>query len=222
MGDGALAGMWLGVLAGGLGGCALLARLGLPRTHVRDVLHVGAGGWVLGWPAWTRPELPVAITGLALVGVLLLPALARRSAWASRAQGVVAGGDEQWSGIALYVLSFFALTALGLWGRPFPAAAALLALALGDGVGGAVGLRWGRHRFRVPWAKAKSLEGSVAVALMSAVGVWLAARLFGVPIGAGALVLAGLVAAAVEAASPRASDNVLLPAAVWALLGLAG
>jgi dolichol kinase len=218
--DGALALLWLVVLGGGLGACAVLARLGVPRTHVRDVLHVGAGVWVLGWPAWTRPAVPVVITALALAGVLLLPVLARRAAWAARAQSVVAGGEEQWSGIALYVLSFFALTAVGLWGRPFPAAAALLALALGDGVGGAVGLRWGRHRFRVPWAKTKSVEGTVVVSLMAAVGVWLAALLFDVHVGAGRLVLTGLVAAAVEAASPRASDNVLLPAAVWALLVL--
>ncbi len=220
MDDGALALLWLIVLAGGLGACALLARLGVPRTHVRDVLHVGAGSWVLGWPWWTRPAVPVAITVLALVGVLLLPVLARRAAWASRAQGVVAGGDEQWSGITLYVASCFALTALGLYGQPFPAAAALLALALGDGVGGAVGLRWGRHRFRVPWAKAKSLEGTAAVALMAAVGVRLAAWLFDVPVGAGHALLTGLVAAAVEAVSPRATDNVLLPAAVWAELSL--
>jgi phytol kinase len=218
--DGVLAGVWLAVLAGGLGGCALLARLGLPRTHVRDVLHVGAGGWVLGWPAWTQPVLPVTITALALAGVLLLPALAPRAVWAARAQSVVAGGEERWSGIVLYVLSFCALTALGLWGRPFPAAGALLALALGDGVGGAVGLRWGRHRFRVPGAKTKSLEGTLTVALLAALGVWLAARLFGVVPGAGRVALAGLVAAGVEAVSPRASDNVLLPAAVWAVLSL--
>lgn len=218
MRDGALALLWLVVLAGGLGACAVLARLGVARTHVRDVLHVGAGVWVVGWPAWTRPAVPVAITALALAGVLLLPVLAQRAAWAARAQAVVAGGGEQWSGIALYVLSFFALTALGLWGQPFPAAAALLALALGDGVGGAVGLRWGRHRFQVPWAKAKSLEGTLAVAVFAALGVWLAALLFDVPASAGRVVLAGLVAAAVEAVSPRASDNVLLPAAVWVLL----
>ncbi len=121
----------------------------------------------------------------------------------------------------LYTLSFCAFTAVGFLHRPFPAAAALLALALGDGIGGAVGLRFGRHRFRLPGAKPKSLEGTLAVALMAGVGISLAARCFHAPLSPGLLVASALLAAAVEAISPRASDNLLLPAAVWAALALA-
>ncbi len=39
--------------------CLWLSRRGLARTYVRDVLHVGAGVWPLGWGAWQSPWPPV-------------------------------------------------------------------------------------------------------------------------------------------------------------------
>ena len=81
-----------------------------------------------------------------------------------------------------------------------------------------MGLGFGRHHFRLPGAKRKSLEGALAVAVFSTAGVGLAARLFSVPLGPGVAALAGLAAALAEAASPRATDNVVVPACVWAFL----
>ena len=49
MSDGLRVLVWSAVFAGGLGACLWLAARGLPRTYVRDVLHVGAGVWPLGW-----------------------------------------------------------------------------------------------------------------------------------------------------------------------------
>jgi dolichol kinase len=220
MGDVAFAVLWVAVLAGGLGVAAGLGRLGLARTHVRDVLHVGAGVWPLGWPFWRGVLWPMAIPAAALLAMVALPLLARRRPWAAGALDAVSSQDERWSGLVLYTASVAALTPVGLLTRPFPAAAALLALALGDGLGGAVGLAFGRHRFHVPGGKRKSLEGALAVAVFSTAGVWLAARWFSVPLGLGVAVLAGGVAAVAEAFSPRATDNVVLPACVWGFLTL--
>lgn len=214
--------LWLAVLGAGLGACVLLARWGVPRTHVRDLLHVGAGSWVLGWPWWPGPTAPIAITLVAFIGGVLVPVLASRVRALEKLRSAVAGADEQWSGIVLYVLSFGVFTAVGLWRSPFPAAAALLALALGDGIGGAVGLRFGRTRYRVPWAKPKSVEGTLAVAVMSAVGIAVASRWFDAPVALPVLLGASVIAAVFEALSPRASDNLLLPASVWTVLVLAG
>ncbi|HZX41976.1 MAG TPA: hypothetical protein VFE93_09075, partial [Myxococcaceae bacterium] len=80
MHDGLLVLVWSAVFAGGLSVCLWLADRGLPRTYVRDVLHVGAGVWPLGWKAWQSPWPPVLVA-LAGFGLLLaVPLLGRRLA----------------------------------------------------------------------------------------------------------------------------------------------
>jgi phytol kinase len=219
VGDAARIAFWLLALGAGLGACVLLRRAGAPAGRVRDLLHVGAGVWVVGWPAWSSPIPPAALAAAVAAGMLLVPLLARRWGLAERLLASVSGGDEGWAGVALYGASFAAFTWLGLVrGPPFPAGAALLALALGDGLGGAVGRRFGRHRFTAPFAKARSLEGSAAVSVLALAGVALAAVLLGARPGAPAVALAGLAAGAAEAVAPRASDNALVPIAVYAVL----
>lgn len=197
------------VLAGGLGGAVALAKLGLPRTYVRDLVHVGTGVWVLGWPLWRSPVAPIAITAGAAACALVGPRFLRDA---------LTSGDERWSGVAVYVVSYAVLTAVAFTDAAFPAAGALLALSLGDGIGGAVGRRFGRHRYRAPGGKEKSLEGSATVAVAAALGVALASLWFGAGAGAPVLVAAGLVAALAEAVAPRGTDNAVLPACVWLLL----
>lgn len=209
---------WAVVLAGGLGTCAALFRLGVPRTFVRDLLHVGAGVWVLGWPWWSRPWLPGALTLGALAFIASVPALSTRAGALAKLRDGVSGGDERWSGLVLYTASFAAMTWLGLLHAPFPAAAALWSLSLGDGIGGAVGRRFGGLRFQFPFAKPKSVEGSAAVALAAAAGIALAGGWFHAPLTPAALATGALAAALAEAAAPRASDNLAVPAAVWIAL----
>ena len=198
-----------GVLGLGLGGAILLAKLGLPRTYVRDLVHVGTGVWVLGWPLWSSPVAPIAITAGAAAVTLAGPRPLRDA---------LTGGDERWTGVAVYVVTYAAFTALAFLDHPFPAAAALLALSLGDGIGGAVGRRFGKHHFQAPGGKRKSLEGSLTVAILAAAGVALASAWFGAGAGIAIIVLAGLVAAIAEAAAPRGTDNALVPACVWLFL----
>ena len=218
MDDAFRAALWGCVLLGGLAVAGGLRRLGVARTHVRDVLHVGAGVWPLGWAAWHARLWPIAIPCLALLAMAAVPLLAGRVPWAARAMDAVSSKDESFTGLVLYTLSVAVLTAAGLLGQPFAAAAALLALALGDGLGGALGLAFGRHRFRLPWGKQKSLEGALGVAVFSTGGVLLAMAWFFVPAGLAVAALAGAVAAVAEAVSPRATDNVVVPACVFCLL----
>lgn len=217
MNDVVLTGVWLAVLGGGLGFCVLLRKLGVPTTYVRDLLHVGAGVWVFSWSMWHKPVAPLAIVGTAAVAIAVLPRLSKGSRAAGSVQRAVSDGDEKWEGITLYTLAFAVMTALAVLRDPFPPAAALWALSFGDGLGGAVGRQFGRIRFTAPGAKTKSVEGTVAVFVAAAFGVWLAANWFGAPVGVGGVLALGAVAALVEALSPRASDNVLIPATVWAL-----
>jgi dolichol kinase len=220
MTDAELSTLWLATLFGGLCVAGGLSRLGLPRTHVRDLLHVGAGVWPLGWPFWRSPVAPVAIAFAAFLGMLAVPLLAPRLSWLARAQASVCGEGERWSGLVVYTGSVAVLTPVGLLGPRFPAAGALLALALGDGLGGAVGLRLGGRGFSAPGGKAKTFAGSTAVAAFSMLGVALAAQWFDARVGLATVAAAGVVAAVAEALSPRASDNAVLPAAVFAMLTL--
>jgi CDP-diglyceride synthetase len=215
--DTALAIAWGAVFVGGVGMCILLAARGMPRTLVRDVLHVGAGVWPLGWPGWSGVAAPIAVAAVGCAGLLAVPVLAPRVAWAGKLAGSVSGDDERWSGLSLYGVTALLLTVAGFLRAPFPAAAGLLALGLGDGLGGLVGRRWGRTRYRLPWAKPKTLEGSLAVAVFSGVGILLAAWRFGVTVGPGALVAGAIAAALAESVSPRSLDNLTVPLAVWAL-----
>jgi dolichol kinase len=215
MADAAQAALWTAILIFGLLVCLELHKAGLATTHVRDLLHVGSGAWVFGWPFWQSQAVPIGIAVAATVGLLIVPAFAGRITLLARLQESVSGGDERWSGLTLYAASFASMTYLASRSSEFPAAAALLALALGDGIGGAVGKRFGRHFFVPPGGKRKSVEGSAAVAIAAGLGGWIASAYFVADASAIVLVGIGLVAAAAEALAPRGSDNVLVPAAVW-------
>jgi dolichol kinase len=218
--DGLLVLLWSVVFAGGLGACLWLAGRGLSRTYVRDVLHVGAGVWPLGWRAWESPWPPIAVATVGFALLLAVPLLGRRVTAARSLERAVSGDGEAWSGLVLYGLSAAVLTAVGLLGRsPFPAAAALLVLALGDGLGGLVGRRWGRGHYRVPWAKTKSVNGTGVVLVCAAFATEVAGVLFGVPLAGSRVLAAGLAAAVAEAMAPRATDNLLVPLAVWLVTG---
>jgi dolichol kinase len=209
-------GMWMAILATGLGACIALHALGVATTYVRDLLHVGAGVWIVGWPHWHSAQLPVILTLIAVLAVIAVPLIAPHLGLAARLRDAVSDHDELWDGLVVYVASYGALTTLGLTFAAFPAAAGLLALSLGDGIGGAVGRRFGTRRFRTPCGKRKSLEGAAAVAVAAGIGVLLAAHLFDHPVSAARVMSLGLLAAVVEALSPRSTDNLLVPAAVWA------
>lgn len=205
----------LAVLAAAMATAVLMRALGVASTYVRDMLHVGAGVWVLAWPWWHSATIPIAIVVVVMIGTAIIPALARHVRLADRVQRSVTGGDEHWGGLVLYTVSYAIFTTLGLLGDPFAAAAALLALSLGDGIGGAVGRALGDHHFRAPGGKRKSFEGSVVVAIGAIAGALIAAALFGVSLGFVAVVFLGIVAAVTEALSPRGTDNLFVPVFVY-------
>lgn len=206
---------WLGALAAGVAGCIAIRALGVAATYVRDVLHIGAGVWVLGWPHWDGATLPVALVAVVALVTAGLPLLADHNRAARLIVKSVTNGDERWTGLVHYTAMYATFTAIGLAHDPFPAAAGLLALSLGDGIGGAVGRNAGHHHFQLPGAKRKSFEGSLTVLLAATAGAALAAHLFGRDVGVLVLVGLGSIAALVEALAPRSTDNLLIPIAVW-------
>jgi dolichol kinase len=207
--------IWSLVLASGVAACVVVHAAGVATTYVRDMLHVGAGVWVLGWLWWDGVAIPVAIVAMVAIVVAAVPLLAPRIELVARFRRSVSGGDEGWAGLVFYTISFVILTAVGLSGERFPAAAGLLALTFGDGLGGAVGRQLGHLRYRWPWAKPKTVEGSMTVAAGACLGVVVAAGLFDASIAPTTVLAIGVIAAVAEGLAPRSSDNVLVPAAVW-------
>jgi len=210
-----LGAIWLAVLAAGIGGCVVLHAFGVASTYIRDILHIGAGVWIAGWPLWHGDLVPIAIVTMAALSTAVLPNVARHNDLAARIVKSVTNGDEHWTGLVHYTAVYAVFTAIGGVGDRFPAAAALLSLSLGDGIGGAIGRAFGRHRYHAPGAKVKSLEGSVAVFLAATAGVFLAMHLCHRDIALIALLGLGLVATVAEAFAPRGTDNLLIPIAVW-------
>jgi len=215
MSDLAIGTTWLAVLAGAFGAALGFRALGLASTYVRDLLHIGAGVWVIGWPWWHGAAMPVAIVFAVVAVIATVPTLARRFRFVGRFQRCVTSDDEHWGGLVLYTIAYAIFTVIGVMLDPFAAGAALLALSLGDGVGGAVGRALGEVHYRAPGGKQKSIEGSIVVMLGAIAGALLAAMLFGVPLGLGGALVLGGVAALTEAFSPRGTDNLLVPAAVY-------
>ena len=126
----------------------------------------------------------------------------------------------------LHVLSPLISTAIGGVLAQFiagpQAVVAYLVAGWGDAVGEPVGIRWGRHRYRVPslgQLKAeRSWEGSAAVfvasSLAAGIGLWLSGQT-GSQVVASALMI-GAAATLIEAISPHGWDNLsLLIVVAW-------
>lgn len=120
----------------------------------------------------------------------------------------------------LHVISPLICTAVGgvlahLIAGPLAGIAYLIA-GWGDAVGEPVGIRWGRHRYRVPafqqLTAERSWEGSFAVGMAStlaaALGLMLAGKT-GTDLVVWSLIL-GSTAVVIEAASPHGWDNLTL------------
>lgn len=116
------------------------------------------------------------------------------------------------------MLAYAAFTTAGLLGDPFPAGAGLLALSLGDGLGGLAGRQGGRAGYSPPWGRRKTWLGSAVVAAMAALAVAIAAAWFGRSPGPGPVAAGALAAALAEGLSPPSADNLTVPLATWAVL----
>ena len=218
MSDWTLLGTWVALVALAGAFCIAARRAGVGLTYLRDLVHVGAGAWPLGWPLWTGPLLPIGLSLAGAAATFAVPSLASRAPVFGRFRDSISDATERWNGVRLYGVSFAIGTIAGFALSPLPAAAALLCLALGDGLGGLIGRRYGRHSFMAPGAKPKSLEGTAGVAVFSALAVILAMLRFGTPLSPLPVAAAAVAAALAEAFAPEGTDNLFVPVSVWLVL----
>jgi phytol kinase len=184
----------------------------ISRATMREATHIGAGMWAVPtlklFTSWEWGIVP-ALTFIPL------------NWWLDRREYFGAERHQPKTlGTVLFPVSFAGLLAL-FW-RPgvpgdlgYVAVAGIMALAWGDSLASIVGMRFGRHRYRV-WSNVRTVEGSVAMlcgAIGSVVPVlhFLGGLAWDRSIAIGSIV--ALVATLVEALSPGGSDNLTVPVA---------
>ena len=183
----------------------LLYRKGrLSPKGFRKWVHLLAGSWILPcvylFDHWYWAVLlPLIFVAVNLWGKARLP---------------LSFESEEKFGPVYFPISFVVLISL-CWDWPLRwiACASLLIMAWADAGAGLVGQKWGRHPFSLLGAQ-KSMEGSVAMMVVSFLTCW---AVFG---GLGRLPVAStlgvssavaLVATAAEAVSGRGLDNLTVP-----------
>jgi phytol kinase len=172
----------------------------------RKIIHAGIGTWVVPTVMLFHSPWVAAVPPAVFV---LLNFLSYRYRW-TRAMDAE-GGDNV--GTILFPLAF-ALLLPTFWRAEMGRAAiagGLLTLAWGDAAAALVGVRWGRHRYKVGsgW---RSLEGSTAMLVFSCVAATAAGLVVGPHPFPFWLVLSGaVVATLLEAGSLRGSDNLIVP-----------
>jgi phytol kinase len=178
-----------------------------PSEFTRKCIHIGVGWW--GFIAyWTiRSVWIVLIPPLSFVLINLL----------SYRWNIIPSmeiEDKRNLGTVYYPLSICILILL-FWRegmRLLPVLGSMV-MGLGDGMASIVGKKWGRHSFRF-WRNPKTLEGSAAMGVFSALAAGLVLT-FMTPLPAAAVVWRAVVVAglstAVEALSPWGLDNLSVP-----------
>ena len=196
-------------------------------SNARKLVHVLTGGIVFFWWMFDTQVIMAGLAALPFVPILLL-ATPRSPVRILRESPLGARSSEGHPyGLVLYAISW-TIVAYFLFFDLFAASIAIAAMSFGDGMGELIGRRYGRLRY-MPH---RTLEGSVAVFLAVAASVvvlsWFyfgfidyaystepaLVALFAVAIGGFAAVL--------EAISPGAIDNLVIPLVVAGFLHMLG
>jgi phytol kinase len=176
--------------------------------HVRKLFHVLAGAVALGLPCLFATVWPVALLCVVVALALLVVRCSRtlRDGIGSTIHGI----RRRSFGDLCFPLGVGAAFVLA-GGDRVQFAVPVLTLTFADPAAAIVGLRYGRHSFRVA-GDGKTLEGSAAFFVVAAVCAAVTSVVFGSGlVSPGALVVFALTLTVVEAAAPRGVDNLLIP-----------
>ncbi len=198
---------------------ALGRRLGWQQRVTRKIIHIGAGLWIWGilalFDMWYFGIIPFATF------VVLNYVFYRRQSFSAM------DTDQSTPGTVYFSISITVLFCL-LWrtgggqDRVPVAAAATMAMTLGDAAASLVGYRWGTHPHRT-LGHTRSWEGTAAMAVVSLLAIgatltWLPGSALSpnsAPMAATEVLVTTLVGAAVattaEGISPAGTDNLSVP-----------
>lgn len=183
----------------------------------RNLLHILAGLWGLLWLFFESQILATLLAGTAFLVLLAIGLIRPRSSLLMKLTSSFAWGEEGIWGVVLFALALTMITYI-LWPFKEVGTACIFALAMGDGMADAVGRRWGRLRYKLPWNKEKSFTGSLTCFFFSTIGICLAFILFKAPLNICLFLEGGLLCAFVEALSPAQTDNLFIPAVLAVFL----
>jgi len=149
--------VWLGLVLATAEG--LYRRRHLNPEFSRKIVHIGTGNviliaWGLGIPAW------IGIAAAIVAGFAAL-----LSYWLPLLPGVNSIGRQS-LGTFFYAVSIGVLIAAFWQTSPYYTALGILIMTWGDGCAALVGMRFGRHRYRV-LGMTKSVEGTSAMFVIS-------------------------------------------------------
>jgi len=192
-------------------------------SNTRKVVHVLTGGIVFFWWSFDSSFVMAGLAALPFV-LLLLLATPKSPIKALRNSPLGLSSSEGHPyGLVLYAISWTVI-AYFLFGDLFAASIAIVAMSFGDGMGGAIGERFGRLRY----SPHRTVEGSIAVFSATAVSIVVLAWFYFSVIGYSgstapyllapfALAVAGLVTL-LEALTPGSVDNLVIPLVIAVFL----
>ncbi len=192
-------------------------------SNPRKLVHILTGGIVFFWWSFDTRLIMAGLAAFPFIPLLLLAT--PRSPIAFLRDGPLGSRTSEGHpyGLVMYAVSWTILAYL-LFDDLFAASVAVASMSFGDGMGEMIGKRYGKHRY----AAHRSLEGSIAVFLATLVCIlvliWFYFDLISYSGGNAphapllfAAAIAGFVTF-LEAITPGAVDNLVIPLAVGAFL----
>jgi len=211
------------------------------RAVGRKILHIGMGNIVFILAFFTNWYAEVLIAGSALLFSLIITQRMQlyflskltvsptgesffRKAYRKviKRLSLISASDagNEW-GLVYYCFMFTVLAAL-FFKSPVIVAVGMLPLAYGDGLGAVIGRKFGRHPYRI--IDKKSVEGSLAVFLGTALALVAGMVFYGIPLYDALWKSAaiGIAIMVVEGVAPKGLDNLAIPISAVLLFLLFG
>lgn len=196
-------------------------------SNARKLVHILTGGIVFFWWSFDSAAVMAGLAALPFVPLLLLATPRSPVAFLRKSPLGQRSSEGHPYGLVLYAISWTMIAYL-LFDDLFAASIAIAAMSFGDGMGELVGRRYGK----IHYLPRRTFEGSLAVFLATLVSIlvisWFYFGLIDYPGGTQpellvlfAFAVAGFVAF-LEAVTPGAVDNLVLPLLVAGWLHMMG
>jgi phytol kinase len=186
------------------------------KKSCRKFLHAMIGNLPLIIPFFTNSLYPVLVAAPFILVTFLASPYSPFKNLNKSLKGLADITEEGHGfGLILYAISYTFL-ALFFASKPYIIAAGILPMAYGDGVASVIGERYGKNKYRL--LADKSLEGSIAMCLVSLLSLTIGLTFFSVLYSfsifekIAPVIAVSVVATFVEGFSPSGSDNLTVPA----------